>query len=165
MTNPSPPSPLNSQLTTHNSLPSRGQSIIEIIIALAMMVLVLLALVWISIVAVRNANFSKNQALASQYSQELLEWLRSERDDDWTAFVSRAGAAGAPTSYCFQNLSWPGSGACSSGQTVGAIFLRQGSLEQVVAGRVQVVITTTWQDASGPHQSALTSYLTNWKNQ
>lgn len=151
-------------MVSQNKPPNRGQSIVEVIIALAVMVLVLVALVRATIVAVRNANFAKNQAQATQYSEELLEWLRSERDTDWDNFVSYAGS-GSATSYCFQSLSWPSSGSCSPGQEIAGIFLRQGSLNETAADRVEIVIAVTWQDSSGTHQSTLTSYLTNWRNQ
>jgi len=127
----------------------KGQSLIEVVAALAIALLVLLALVRVTIVSMRNANFAKNQALATQYAQEAMEWIRSQRDADW-------GNLSANT-YCLNTLSWS-TGTC--GYTLDGIFKREAVLTPDGTDKFLVTVTVSW--ASGEHKSELTSYLTEW---
>ena len=47
-----------------------GQSLLEVMVALAVSTLVLTSLVSAVVVSVRNARFAKNQSLATKYAQE-----------------------------------------------------------------------------------------------
>ena len=138
-----------------------GQSLVEITVAVAIMGMVLTALVFATTVAVKNADFSKTQAQATRYAQEGMEWLRSQRDQDWDAFDLRAGAG----VYCLNNLvlSWPaGPGVCA-GFDLDEMFKREVVLSATM-DKIQAAITVSWQGRSGNiHQSELESYFTKWE--
>lgn len=136
-----------------------GQSLVEVMVAVAILALVLTALVLGTTVAMRNANFSKNQAQATKYSQEAMEWLRSQRDQGWDAFSSHIGP------FCLNSLTWTGTaGFCSSSNySLDGMFKRQVVLFNLV-DKVQTKVTVSWQGTSGKiHQSKLTSYFTKWQ--
>ena len=74
-------------LSTHKKNQS-GQTLIEALIAAAIVALVLTAILSGVTLSVRNSQFSKNQALATRYAQEALETIRHYRDSaGWTDFV------------------------------------------------------------------------------
>lgn len=71
----------------------KGQSLIEVIIALGVAVLVILALVRVTIIAIRNARYAKNKALATQHAQRVLETIRAYRDENtWAVFTRECEA-------------------------------------------------------------------------
>ena len=57
-----------------------GQTLIELVIAVAVIVIVVGALVFATISSIRNAQSAKNQTLATKYAQEGLERVRVGRD-------------------------------------------------------------------------------------
>lgn len=134
-------------------LKEKGQSLVEVIVALAIALLVILALVRVTVISMRNASFARNQALATQYAQEAMEWIRSQRDEDWGNL--------AEGTYCLSDsLSWS-TGSCS--YTLEGIFKREAVLTPQEADKFEVLVTVSWAEASETHQSELTSYLTKWE--
>lgn len=69
----------NYQLITNNS---KGQTLIEVVIVIAVMVIVVSALTFATIASLRNAQFAKNQSLATKWAQDGIEKVRSIRDRD-----------------------------------------------------------------------------------
>lgn len=65
-----------------------GQSLIEVLIALAASVAVVSAIAVTVITSLNNAEFTKNQNLATQYSSQGLEIIRQLAKNDWTAFAN-----------------------------------------------------------------------------
>ncbi len=61
-------------------LSSRGQTLLELVIVMAVIVIIVAALVFATIFSIRNAQFSKNQAQATKLAQEGLERVRAGRD-------------------------------------------------------------------------------------
>lgn len=60
-----------------------GQSLVELIVVVAVIIIVLGALVFATIASIRNASFAKNQAQATKYAQEGLEKVRAGRDRNY----------------------------------------------------------------------------------
>lgn len=123
-----------------------GQSLIEMVVAIAVVVIVILALVAITTTSIRNAAFSRNQALATKYAQGWIEEARGLRDSQ-------------PESSFFVD------GSCNVSDTAG-IFNRGRTCSLAIDGdkkTMTVVVTVSWTDAQGTHKSELTTRLTNWK--
>ena len=98
----------------------KGQSLVEVVIALGIAVIIVIAFTNATIASVRNSQFSKNQNLATKYAQETLEVVRAVRDQnavgsvtDGTSTVNSwgdlwginlknaASPGGGFTGYCF----------------------------------------------------------------
>lgn len=124
---------------------------LEVIVALAAAMLVILGLVRVTIVSMRNSRFAKNQALATQYAQEAMEWIRTQRDEDWSLLVI--------DTYCLSDdLDWIVNPSCD--YTLDTVFKRVAVLTADGDEKFQVDVTVSWD--SGAHQSELSSYLTKW---
>lgn len=67
----------NYELITNNQL---GQSLMEVIIAMAVGILVVVALVFATIFSLRNAAFAKTSAQATKLAQEGIEKMKAIRD-------------------------------------------------------------------------------------
>ena len=132
-----------------------GQSLIEVMVAILVIVLVVLGLVSVTTVAMRNASFSRNQTLATKYAQEGIERVRIYRGEvDWSDFTNAcdSGIAGLvgiddlTSSTVFE-------------RTVTCIPDPTDADEYTM----DVEVSVSWQSAKGTHQSQLSTKLTRWQ--
>ncbi|MBI4038186.1 hypothetical protein HY387_00835 [Candidatus Daviesbacteria bacterium] len=68
----------------------KGQSLLEVIIVIAVAILVVGALVFAAIFSLRNAQIAKNQAQATKLAQEGIEKVRTGRDRNSTVLIPGA---------------------------------------------------------------------------
>jgi Tfp pilus assembly protein PilV len=132
----------------------KGQSLIEVLIALAVMLLVIVGLVGATTVSVRNADFSAKSAQAAKFAEQGLEKIRAYRDQSvWDDFLI---ACTDTANFGLEDLS------LTTGFTRKIICTQQNPLDPQNT-RVDVNVTVSWQDAKGDHQSNLNTYFTNWE--
>lgn len=150
----------------------KGQTLVELIMAVAVGTVIVTAIVAITTLSLRNSEFAKTDIQATRYSQETIEWLRIERDKNWTTLFGKSGV-NAQT-YCLPTLTWPqAAGPCLASQVIsGTVFKREVSLsnrdlEAGVPGNetIEAQVTVTWTDNSGTHESKLSTQLTDWQKQ
>lgn len=137
-----------------------GQSLFEVLLALFIITLVIVAVVILSTVSISNSLFSKNKTLASKYTQEAVEWLRSEKEKDTSLFFTNSTGT-----YCLDQLSFNNSGACGQLEIIpNTVFSRE--MEFNNSGNIiNVVVTTSWSDSKGIHQvSSATDFTDRRKN-
>lgn len=166
---------------------ARGQSMFELIFAIAIATLILTGIVSLAAVSVRNSTASRDNALANRFAQEVTEWLRRERDNNWTVFITNINGSATQT-YCFDDspaLDWGKPNPCSAADKITAnwIYTRETSFNcfktNVAApppvflsvlctdpdvDLVEVVTKVKWADPQGSHTVTHTTQLTNWKN-
>lgn len=66
----------------------KGQSLVEVMVALSVAIVVMTAIVMSVVVAIANSQFSKSQNLASHYARQGIEHLRQLSRTDWNNFTS-----------------------------------------------------------------------------
>ena len=135
-----------------------GQSLIEVLTALAVVLLVIIALIRATTSSMKGSDFSKMQVLATRYAQEGIEWIRAERDKDWDNI--NVHTTGAP--LCLMSLAWSSDNCDENDYIDGTKFKRQATLTKE-GEKVKIEVIVGWQDSSGDHQSQLSTYLTNWR--
>jgi prepilin-type N-terminal cleavage/methylation domain-containing protein len=120
----------------------KGQTLIEVLVALGIIAVVATALSAVVVTSMGNARFSQDQNMATQYSQEGLEIMRQIRDNDYVAFRNLNNG-----NYCLAK----GSGAlapdCFSANVDN--FLRKVTIAQSGCGVnvASVVVTVSWQSS------------------
>lgn len=131
----------------------KGQSLVEVLGAFAVLVVVVLSLVAVTTRSVYNAAFARDQAKATQYGQEAIERIRAYRDQSsWPDFTSAcesvldAWPLPAPFSRVVDCHLVGGVGDCSAAE-----------------GRCEVAVILSWTDNYGVHESCLTTRLTDWR--
>lgn len=135
-----------------------GQSLIEVLTALAVVLLVIIALIRATTTSMKGSDFAKTQSSATSYGQEAIEWIRAERDKNWDNIDVHA--TGAP--LCLMSLDWTSAECGENDYIDGTKFKRQATLTKD-GEKVKIEVIVGWQDSSGEHQSKLTTYLTNWR--
>lgn len=141
---------------------NNGQSLFEVVVALAISALVIVALVSLVSSSIRNANFSKNKSLASTYAQEASEWLRGERDKDIKTFLANT----LSPSWCFPTLDWTKVGNVCTTKIANTDFIRKGTFTtNFVNGKtiVQSTIKVSWVDAQGDHEVSSVTNFSDWR--
>jgi Tfp pilus assembly protein PilV len=126
---------------------TKGQALVEVMIALAIAIVVIIGLAQVTVSALRNANFAKNQSLATSLAQQAIEKIRAYRDQhDWLTFTAGCGNKGA-MGLADPPLPFTMLIGCTGGED----------------SQRTVTVTVSWSDAGGNHQTQLTTYLTNWQ--
>lgn len=69
----------------------KGQSLIEVLVGITSLVIVIAAITTASITALNNAQYSKNQNLASSFAQQGMEVMRNLRNYDYGTFQTLSG--------------------------------------------------------------------------
>ena len=122
----------------------KGQSLIEVLAALAVVVIVILALINVTTISIGNATFAKNQSLATNYAQELIEEARNLRDTNKEIFFTNDSFCDKPTS------------------TIPPFELTRECTLVGGEDRMQILVTVTWTKAGRDHKSELYTELTKW---
>ncbi len=137
----------------------KGQSLIEVLVGLGIISVVVTALAAVVITSTGNAQFSKNQNLATHYSTEGMEIMRKIRDGDYAVFRNIASGT-----YCLDKGSSNLSPNCNFGNVDN--FRRQVTITHsgCAANVTRVIVTVGWQDskcasANFCHKSELSSCL------
>lgn len=139
-----------------------GQSLFELVVAIAISALVIVAIVSLVTNALRSATFSKNNAAANALASQAVEWLRSERDNDISVFLTNASTP----YWCFANLDWTTPGICAVGNQINSLFTREGNFQiATVSGKtiIQSTIKVTWTDSQGDHEINNSTDFTDWR--
>ena len=142
---------------------SKGQSLFEVVMALAVVTMIIVGIVALASHSIRNTTFSRNKTLASRYAQEATEWLRGQRDEDVEVFRTNTQT----TLWCFQNLSWADVGTCGTGKEIADTpFKREVTFSSsLVGGKVviQADIKVYWADSQGDHEVRSVTDFTDWR--
>jgi Tfp pilus assembly protein PilV len=133
----------------------KGQSMFEVVIAIFIIAMVTISVVSLSTVSLSNSIFSRNKTLAGKYSQEAIEWIRGQREQNFASF--KANAVGTK---CMDTLSL----TALPCQFINSIFKREVTFTTTtVSGKkiLEVNVRTYWNDAKGYHES---KYVTNFSD-
>lgn len=141
-----------------------GQSLVEVLVAIAVVVVVLIALVAVVLVAVRGVMFSKEKVRANFLAQEGLEWVRNQRDSfGWADFAGYASVTGQK--YCLQDLSLGQLGDCGESQTIEAIFTREAVLTLSGGDEVKIAMSVEWDEGGQQFASEVDTSLYQWETE
>lgn len=144
---------------------SKGQSLFEVVVALAISTLVIIAVVALASNSIRNTTFSKDKTLAANYAQEATEWLRNQRDTNIDLFITSSGT----TQWCISSLSFSIQGKCPVGNTIsGTNFYREVSFPPQPPrpdGKIVIEadVKVYWTDSQGDHEVVSATNYTDWR--
>lgn len=139
----------------------KGQTLVEVLVAVGVTTLLLVAMVAAVTRSLANAQFSKNKAQATKYVEEGLEVVRSKRDNaaSWAVFLTTypAGIKKLDSNLTFSD------GCTQSNKMTNSIFARCIEFADESAEKRVITVTVYWSDGSGTHNTQASTYLTSWK--
>lgn len=139
----------------------KGQTLIELVVALAVGIIVVSALAIAILSSLGNAQFSRDQSLATSYAQQGMEHVRRLRDENWTSFSALNGL------YCIgSNPQTPFSSNktttdCNLTGKIGSFLIREATIEPgTIANKcnsnsVSVSVRVKWSDGKCRNASTL----------
>ncbi|MBU0572259.1 hypothetical protein KKH23_01145 [Patescibacteria group bacterium] len=142
-----------------------GQSLFEVVLALGLATLIMVALVALVTSSIRNSGYSRNKTYATRYTQEASEWVRGQRDEGWDVFSTNFIICPTPPhTQCLDALVWGDCGTCDETEYIENLFKREISFSDIEVDSVTVEITTYWTDTQGIHEVRNNTILTDWRN-
>ena len=143
---------------------NKGFTMMEVLIFVSILSLFFVTAAAITTASLRNLKIQEHKILATRYAEELLEWLRGEKEADWNQFILKASL-----SYCFNTSpinTWPSSGTCST-YSLDNLFKREANLTSQTLGgatqQVNVSITVEWQETGNTYQVPINTVFTVWE--
>ena len=146
---------------------SSGQTLFELVVALGIGILMITAVVVLVTGSVKNSSFSQNNAMATRFAQEGLEWAKGEKEESWSSIFDKS-SIGNGTSYCLQTLSWSnGSSNCT--QIANTVLTRTITMKKLDTDNngeyetIQATSSVTWADSNQTHDITLDTQFTDWR--
>jgi len=148
----------------------KGLSLLEVLAFVTILSIVFLGIASSTIQSIKRTKFTEQKLIATRYAEELEEWLRGQKEEDWTTFyATHAGSSGK--TYCFDDaiydenndMSWPSEGDCGSLYGLRGQFKREVVLTQSLSSQVQVVISVDWKDGANIFSVPLNTLFAKWE--
>jgi len=143
---------------------SKGQSLIEVVVAVGAMSLLLVALLTTVSLSVKNSRVAKDRNQAVALAQEGVELMRTYRDVSYTNFEALADTTSYDLPY-----NWTVGDGLSTGCQVDSFSIRDFYRRCVVlddsgiVDGVEVEVTVEWQEGSKVNQVVQTTRMSKWE--
>lgn len=136
-----------------------GFSLIEVLVFISILILFFVTAAAVVTVSIRNMKINEHKIIATHYAEELLEWLRNYKDEDWTRFNLKVGK------YCFNgdNYTWPSTGECTSFGGEPQIFKREVDISALANAKKDTTVVVRWDDAGREYYVRLHSAFSLWE--
>lgn len=136
----------------------QGQSLVEIIVAVGVVILLVMGIVVATTTSLRSGQRGKDKGLAVKYAQEGIELVRDLRNQGWIDFQSRDGL------WCLaKDGTWTKSlGTCDA--NIDNLYTRGVTFGWDAGNsRMNVVVVVSWSDGDIPRDVKLETFLTQWQ--
>lgn len=127
-----------------------GFSFIEVLIFTGVLSLFFVVAAAITSSSIRNLKINEHKTIATHYADELTEWLRYQKDNDWYAFATKSKIPSG--TYCFNSdtINWLVPDACPNPQySLGGIFRREAVFtpnQPDPVTKIPITITVSWSE-------------------
>lgn len=148
----------------------KGFSLIEVLIFVSIASVFFVSVAAVTTVSLRDMKINEHKILATRYAEELLSWLKSEKEENWSIFFARSiPQPGRP--YCFNteannDIEWPPFGDCDDDDyNFGnpSIYMRQATLSSIGASQVKINIVVRWNDLNNAYSVPINTLLSQWE--
>ncbi|MFA5770473.1 MAG: type II secretion system protein [Patescibacteria group bacterium] len=120
-----------------------GFSLVEVLVFTTILGLFFVAALTITTFNLKNMKIQEHKILATRYAEEAIEWLKEEKENDWSDFITHTG-----TNYCLNSLAWT-SGVCGTYSLGTPGFFKRDLLitnSGSPVDKVETTMTVSWED-------------------
>lgn len=148
------------------TLKTKGQSLFEVVIALAVLSIILMGLIRTVIISLKNVEYSANKNLALNLAQSAIESLRKERDEtNWEVFWTKYNLPGDDTEVAL--IAVHDKFDREGNMDINGLFERTGTVKNVSSpfsdvNKMEITIYVDWSDSLRNHQVSVSGYLAKW---
>lgn len=137
---------------------SEGQSLIEMLLMISLVVVLVTSIVVGSTVSLKNQQISSTKDQALRYAQQGIEIVRSLRNTDWTSFQLYSG------SWCIDNDDVLTALVDACSPLLDEKYQRVATFTwDAINERMNVEVLVSWNIGSKAYSTMLESYFTDWK--
>lgn len=145
-----------------------GQSLIELLVIVGIVVLTTTALIAATTASLRSTSSDKTRSIAVKYAQEGIEFIRAERDKSWDDLVAKAQENSGE--YCLGTADVLVPPPCNTPNIGEGSLIRSVILTWVpsptppsIVPYMTVLARIAWGDESRSNPIEITTRLTQWK--
>ncbi|OGK15588.1 hypothetical protein A3H80_03730 [Candidatus Roizmanbacteria bacterium RIFCSPLOWO2_02_FULL_37_19] len=140
----------------------RGVTLLEVLIFITILSFVFIGVAITTTSSLQRTQYNQHKILATHYAEELEEWMRGEKEADWTSFVNKSAALPGRI-YCFNSttIAWPSVGNCSGVYGLVNTFKREATLSGT-GSQITVNINIEWQEASNLFSIPIDTVFSQW---
>ena len=153
----------------------RSFSLVEVLVFVSILGIFFIAAIAITLTSLKDMQINQHKIIATRHAEELMEWLKNEKEADWSAFSVHSTIDGI--TYCFNNSlhdNWaatnPDLGSCGNfNGIIGVlpeIYKREAVLTSLTGSgsfRVDAKVTVSWNEASSVRNVELNSTFSMWE--
>lgn len=124
---------------------NKSFSLVEVLVFIAVLGLFFVAALSVATFNLKNMKIQEHKILATRYAEEAVEWVKQEKEDDWSVFIIRGSLIGI--TYCLNSLNWSNlPNPCD--YSLGTIYKRELVIKNsgLPVNQVETTITVYWQD-------------------
>ena len=143
-------------------------SLIEVLVFITILSLFFVAAMTVTTFSLRNMKASEYKILAAHLAEEGMEWVKSEKEADWSQFTIHGSLSG--TTYCLNSLDWdtPNPDGCKESYDLGkpAIFKRELKVDNQTGNPItatDIELTVSWTDGTTVFNVPVKTVLTVWE--
>jgi len=150
-------------------------TLIEVLIFVTILSLFFVVAAAVTIASLRNLKIQEHKILATRYAEELLEWLRGEKEENWggelynisnpvDSFTEKVSQWGSDQTICFNSLDWNNTSPCN--YSLDQFFKRSASFTWNPGNyiyQVNVAILVEWQELGQTYQIPINTVFTVWE--
>lgn len=145
-----------------------GFTLLEVLVFSALSSLVFVAITRVGVMSIKNAKLAEHTVIATHAAEELQEWVRGEKEEEWNVFLAKAALTPGLT-YCVNTIpasitDLVSSTGCGTSYTLLNIFKRDLTLTRNVAGtQVTVAITVSWFEGNNVETVPIRTVFSVWE--
>ncbi len=129
-------------------VPKRAFTLIEVLVFISIFSTAIITILTIVNYAGFSLKNAQNKIFATHYAEELVEWLKYQRDSGGYTLLESKSFVGGVT-YCFNdvNISWPiASGGCGENYNLHNFYKRELTLDtDTLNNQINATINTYWK--------------------
>jgi type II secretory pathway pseudopilin PulG len=140
----------------------KGQTLIEVIVAMGTISILLVALLALVVLSLKNTRLARDRAQAAAIGQEGIELMRAYRDYNWDELKGLANGNNyrLPANWIVTDGL---SQICNSQPDINDIFWRCVQLQSLSSKEIRVTVTTGWNEGSESFTSVQATQISLWE--
>ena len=150
---------------------TKGFSLVEVMVFVSILGVFFITAISVSIYTLRDMRTSQNRVFATKYAQDMVEWLKSEKETNWDTFYNNATAMnGTCKQFNKADIDWVNIADCTSGprESIGVIndlgiFTRKVTFTTNASPSVKVHVDVIWSDSRQSYSVPLDTVFVPWQ--
>ena len=143
----------------------KGFSLIEVLVFVTVLGVFFVAAATVVTFLLSTMKASEHRIIATRYAEEAIEWIKTEKEEDWSVFAGNSSDSGKR--YCANTLNWDTTGACATSNLFGTptIFKREIVLTSSGApiDQVTVSVIVYWNETNRTDDVTIDTILKVWE--